>query len=265
MTKLKNSEKSKGALIFAFNTTDIDYVNIATQAAKLVKHFLNIPVTLVTDNKIESDVFDSIQYVDNTLVNVRSDSTQWRNGNRFLAYTLSPYDTTILIDSDYLIFDSSLNNLIDVTNDYQIMGSTKCCHSESFNLMSKTGLEQVWATVLIFNKTEKSKMLFELVELIQNNYNYYRLLYQISVSNFRNDFAFAIANHIINGYNRENTMSWPMLTIEQKVEKLEVSSTITIREFDKAIVIPRQCIHVMDKIFLASTKFAQTVEQVCNE
>ena len=39
-----------GALIFAHNNTAIDYTKIAIFSAKRVKKFLNIPVTLVTDN-----------------------------------------------------------------------------------------------------------------------------------------------------------------------------------------------------------------------
>lgn len=38
-----------GALIFAHNNPDVDYIKIANFAAKRVKEFLNIPVSVVTD------------------------------------------------------------------------------------------------------------------------------------------------------------------------------------------------------------------------
>ena len=42
------SEKSKGVVLFAFNA-DTDYVAIADEASKLIKHHLNLPITLITD------------------------------------------------------------------------------------------------------------------------------------------------------------------------------------------------------------------------
>ena len=38
---------------------------------------------------------------------------------------------------------------------------------------------------------------FELVKTIRDNWDYYRLLYQILEPNFRNDFAFSIAIHMM--------------------------------------------------------------------
>ena len=40
---------------------------------------------------------------------------------------------------------------------------------------------------------------FNIVAYIKSNWNYYRMLYGIESSNFRNDFAFSIAIHIMNG------------------------------------------------------------------
>ena len=38
---------------------------------------------------------------------------------------------------------------------------------------------------------------FKLIEFIRDNWQYYRLLYQITESKFRNDFAFSIAIHLL--------------------------------------------------------------------
>ena len=42
---------TRGVLIFAQNNSDIDYVQIAIFSAKQVKTHLNVPVTLVTENR----------------------------------------------------------------------------------------------------------------------------------------------------------------------------------------------------------------------
>ena len=42
--------KSKGALIFARNNAQIDYIKQAHYSAKRIKKFLNIPTSIVTDS-----------------------------------------------------------------------------------------------------------------------------------------------------------------------------------------------------------------------
>ena len=86
MTKSNVPAKSRGVLLFAFNTEKTDYVRIAEHSARLVKHTLNLPVTLVTENEIISKYFDSIVYVSNELKNYKvGEQGRWRNGDRFRA------------------------------------------------------------------------------------------------------------------------------------------------------------------------------------
>jgi hypothetical protein len=63
-----------------------------------------------------------------------------------------------------------------------------------------------WATVFYFKKTNFTKFFFDLVAHIKENWHYYRLVYQIPQKNYRNDFSFSIAVHILNGFQKG---SWP--------------------------------------------------------
>ena len=114
--------KSRGVILFAFNTNDIDYIEIARQSARLIHQTLNLPVTLVTDLVTNSDIFDNVVYTTNILSNVKPDKgTNWRNGGRYQAYELSPYEETLLIDSDYLMLDPSLLKLFDQEFDLEFV------------------------------------------------------------------------------------------------------------------------------------------------
>ena len=42
---------TRGVLIFAQNNSEIDYAKISLYAAQRVEHYLNVPVSLVTDSK----------------------------------------------------------------------------------------------------------------------------------------------------------------------------------------------------------------------
>lgn len=269
MKKSAVQEKSRGILLFAFNTGAIDYVKIAERSATLVKFTLGLPVTLVTDCDISNTIFDTVIKIDNDLENFKPGQSHslWRNGYRFRAYELSPYDETLLIDSDYLVLDpTSLVKLFSQDFDYRIMTHNQTIEGEWNEPMGIFGLQYQWATVIIFKKTSKSKMLFDLVGRVQRNYRYYVYLYHMRGSNFRNDYAFTIANNILSGYNQEMTdgIPWKMLTFANAVKSLEIKdSFIVVRETDTAHMIPKQNIHIMDKNYLLSDNFEKFVETIC--
>jgi hypothetical protein len=130
--------------------------------------------------------------------------------------------------------------------------------------MGLMSLSQVWATAVIFKKTPKAESLFDLVGRVQRNYNYYRRLYNITQQNFRNDYAFAIADNIVNGYDSSPGIPWTMVTLENVVEKIEVQNNrLIVREKDSAHVLPRQSLHVMDKDYLQSDEYDKFVDAIC--
>ena len=136
----------------------------------------------------------------------------------------------------------------------------------SYEVMGETSLPYVWATVVLFRKTERAKLFFNLIGRIQRNYRYYRALYNIREGNYRNDYAFAIANCILSGYtlNEGQGIPWRMLTVDQKIERIMLTDNfVQIYYNNEATVIPYQNIHVMDKDYLLSRDFEQVVEAIC--
>ena len=51
---------SQGILVFAFNNSQIDYISQAINLATRAKKFLNLPVSVVTDSLVDSDVFEHV-------------------------------------------------------------------------------------------------------------------------------------------------------------------------------------------------------------
>jgi hypothetical protein len=104
-----------------------------------------------------------------------------------------------------------------------------------------------------------------LVGRVQRNYSYYKQLYGIHERSYRNDYAFAIANIILNGYtvNESQGTPWSMFTVDEKIERMDiVDSQIRIYHQDTVIVTPYSNIHVMDKEYLQSDDFQQLVEAI---
>jgi hypothetical protein len=208
---------SKGVLIFAQNNSEIDYARISLFAAEQVKRHLNVPVSLVTDSKdwlLQSqphalDVFDQIittwtdteqtkQFHDGTLA---AKTVTWKNLNRSDCYELTPYDETLVIDSDYIINSSNLSKIWNNTNDFLIYEQSfdlaQWRDTSSFTYLNQYSIPFYWATAFYFKKTISNESFFLIVKHIKSNWSYYRAIYNIDSTVFRNDFAFSIAIHMM--------------------------------------------------------------------
>jgi hypothetical protein len=207
-----------GALIFAQNTVGVDYVKLALFAAKRVKEHLGIPVSLATDSTDwlkfypeHTEVFDKIipivgntnqqkRFYDGTLV---YKTAEWKNLTRNQAYDITPYDRTLVLDSDYIINSNTLVKALN--NDYSFQIFRKSFDlalnrdNSCFQRINQYSIPFYWGTVFIFEKTASTRALFDLIEYIKNDWEYFRIIYKIDAPNFRNDFAFSIAIHIMNG------------------------------------------------------------------
>jgi len=250
--------------VFAFNTATVDYVRIADQTSQLASCYTGLPITLITDHAADPKFrYDNIITIDPQGDNWRDDNVQWKNFGRHYAYQLSPYDETVLLDTDYVVLDDSLNTLFETDFDYKLMHHNTNYTGAVYERMGETSLPFVWATVVLFRKTKRSELLFDLVAKIERNYNYYRALYNVREGNYRNDYAFAIANNILSGYtlNESQGIPWPMFTIEETIDQvLYDDNFLYVKHGNDARVVVRQNTHIMDKQYLQSDDFKQLVE-----
>lgn len=268
-------EKSKGILVFAFNNADTDYIKITERFVQLAKHTLQLPITLVTgpNEQVDFEV-DTVIRTNTSSGNNRPEvgtgrRVEWRNFGRYYAYELSPYNETLILDTDYLVLDRQLLTYFDCDWDYLIPNRNMYLGQDTkVETMGQYSLPYVWATNVFFRKTAKTQMLFELVGKVQRNYAYYKQLFNTSVSNFRNDYAFAIADYIVNGYtnNPRTKLNRAVITADQPVANLDlVDNMLHLRGVDSAYALPVSNLHILDKRYLQSSNFEQFVEKFCNE
>ena len=209
---------SNGALIFAHNNASMDYVKLAVYAAERVKRFLDIPVSIATDSKAwllktyPDHLFDQIidilpeagsqqkKFHDGTIAFTLA---EWKNLSRFRAYDITPYDRTLVLDSDYILNSSILKIAFERDTPFQIYKKSFDLagwrDTKSFQRINQYSIPFYWATVFVFDKNTITQAFFDLVLYIKQNWLYFRVLYAIEPTNFRNDFAFSIAIHLMNG------------------------------------------------------------------
>jgi hypothetical protein len=233
---------SKGVLIFAHNNRDIDYGLLSLISGGLAKKYLKVPVTLVTDRftinwSKESQIYDKMESIFDRIIEIDkpvTDNTRrlydgldhkivpFTNTNRPSAWEITPYDTTLLLDSDFLIFSNRLGNYWNIDSDVMIANSMNDIsgnHRIGYHdrYVSDTGVHMYWATTVMFKKNQESKLFFETVEYVKNNYQYYSDLFRFSNRQYRNDIAFSIAKHILNGFETSKNFDLPsVLTVQDK-------------------------------------------------
>jgi hypothetical protein len=253
MNNYKPLEKSRGILAFANNTKDIDYESMARKTLELASRTLGIEYQIINNQQIEN-------WANYRLDVDTGEPVVWNNHSRWQAYNLSPWDETIVIDADYLILTDRLNLLFESRSDYLL-----CYNNRTLKqAVASTSIDTVWATVFFFRKTVKSKMLFDTVRRIERNYSYYRHLFNVKERNFRNDYAFSMADLIVNGHQRDSQhmMPWGIVSVDSPIKSISVNSDwIVLRDNERADILPRTDLHVMSKTWFFTKEFDDFLEQ----
>jgi hypothetical protein len=208
-----------GAVIFAYNNEQIDYVAMAQWSAQNIERHLGIPTTIITDHNVQGT---------NTRHFSDIGTVTWHNLNRMDAYALSPYDQTLVLDADYVVASDQLKVLLNSQENFM-------CHRTAYdvtglqtfddlNVFGRHQFPMWWATVMMFRTSEQARIIFESMSMIRDNWTHYRNLYSNFRSTYRNDHALSIALNIENGHTLETSdIPWGLasLTPEHQLTQID--------------------------------------------
>jgi hypothetical protein len=211
-----------GALIFARNNEHTDYVTMAQWSAKNIQRHLGIETHIVTD-ATRSDS-GSRHFSD-------AGTATWHNTNRMDAYSLSPWDRTLVLDADYVVASDQLRGVLDCDEDFLAhrwaYDVTGCNNFEGLNYFGSVRMPMWWATVMVFNRSHQAKLIFDTMTMIRDHWTHYRQIYKNNTSTYRNDHALSIAMLIVNGHTlNHNQIPWQLasLTPEHQLTQLDHDS-----------------------------------------
>ena len=224
----------KGILIYAHNNRTVDYALMSLISGGLAKKNLQVPASLVTDQSTISwmkesniytkaqEIFEHIFEVDRPQTNnqrrlndgLENTVIPFINSNRCSAWNLTPYDRTLLIDSDFLILSNNLSEYWDIDDDVLIGDSINDIYDQRRlgyldRYVSETGVKLYWATTVMFTKNERSKFFFDTVNYIRENYKHYADLFRFNDQQYRNDISFSVAKHILEGFETNQRILLP--------------------------------------------------------
>lgn len=214
-----------GALIFAFNNEQTDYVRMAAWSADNIRRHLNIPVAVVTDCTDNSRLqgFDKVIFANSKAGGTRyfedyQSTVTWHNAGRVDAYNLTPWEQTLVLDADYVVASNSLKSVLHMPQDFT-------CHDRAWDLtlindfigLNRFGEHKMpmwWATVMMFRKSNTAQYIFDCMHMVRENWQHYRDLYSIQNKTYRNDFALSIALGIVNGHTQYvDNIGWPLASV----------------------------------------------------
>ena len=248
---------TQGILLFAHDNEQIHYSLLAVWQARRIHRWLNKPVSIVTDQQsldnLTAQGFDPTYEFDQIILsnanthqqkNYSGTQLTFKNVDRTDAYNLTPYDETLVIDTDIAIQSDRLNVVWNSSEDYLV-----CEHCTDVLGRDWPGLRYInppygikfyWATLFYFKKNNHSKEFFNLCKHIKENYNKYNVEYKIGDSYLRNDHVWSIAIHQL------GATSIPInLWYSTDTDVVRMNSRAVVVE--NKIKIEEQDVHVMNK------------------
>ncbi len=255
---------SKGALLLATPHDTIDYIGFAKLAAKLVEKHLGID-THIHIGEARPGNIRAFKWHDGTI-----DRVQWFNSDRPLAYDLSPFEETLLIDVDYMTFNNQLKDYFGGNHEFLCYDRVwDVTHTDSMKherYMTRAGHPMLWATVVYFRKCELAYNIFEMMKNIQTNWRYHCKFWGFPGSKYRNDFSLTLAHQLMQGYDQGTTFNHPMpsLSTMDTIYKAQGSELFIKYQYHgsyNALKIKDTNLHIMNKACLMDPEIRGELER----
>lgn len=207
---------TRGVLLFAHNNEQVNYGLMAYWCATRVAKHLSVGVTLVTDtatvNSLDAfkaewrDTFDNIIIQESQATHTKrygnaDNQLTFHNLDRIDAYALTPYDETIVMDTDIVIQTSALSKLWGSDHDFIVCDRSTDLYGQTpneFKWVSDRSIKFYWATIFYFKKTKSTEMFFNVCNWCRSNYVWIKYVYELPGGPVRNDFIWSVALHTLN-------------------------------------------------------------------
>lgn len=169
---------SKGILVVAQNNYKIDYVEQAIVLALSLKLTNpDIPISIVTDDKVSKkdvELFDKIIPIPWDDLAAGQD---WKIKNRWKVYHASPYDETIVMDTDMLVLEN-INHWWNFLKNYDLYFTTnvltyrnEIVSSDYYRkTFTKNNLPNVYTGIYYFKKSNFTEIFFNNLEIVFKNW-----------------------------------------------------------------------------------------------
>lgn len=263
---------SKGFVVLAQNTKDVDYIQQAYALALSIKWSQNTvtDISVITNDSVPTEylpVFDQIIPIP---FGDTAESSLYRAENRWKLYHASPYDETIVLDTDMLLLENidswwnyCSNYDIKFCNrilNYKLEKVTDTFHRKTF-IANK--LSSPYSALHYFKKSNTAYEFYRVLEFVCNNWQW--CWTKFAPEEYQNwlslDLAVAIAIEITGLHEEIFDSNCPMEFIHMKTHlqnwKIEFANwqdfvlTNLTTELTIANIRQQKLFHYVEKDFLS--------------
>lgn len=239
---------SKGYLVIAQNNDQVDYIRQAYALALSIKNTQTInqfaiavePGTEIPDEYCE--VFDHVVEIPWT---DQAEGKDWKIQNKWKYYYMTPFDETVILDTD-MIFTADISFWWDYLSEREAWFTTNVKTYRGTDVTSdyyrktftSNQLPNVYTAFAYFKKTERVAELFQLVELIFQNWEkfFFEFLDNTKPDWLSGDVAYALAIKLL---GLENDFTQPLKNVptfvHMKSQLQDHNNVIPTEEWTKHI------------------------------
>lgn len=212
----------KGVLLFAFNNERVNYYKLARLCAARVEKFWGLPVCVVSDEPQPKRGWpknvkfwrhiDRPERINSKAYPDYGAALSFWNANRHNALELTPFQQTILLDTDMVISSTSIPDAWCG----QGVALSKTAHAvdghEMWNDVRHVGRQRIpmyWATVVCFDRSPVAQEFFKNWTQAVQFYTVYAALFGFEPGPMRNDFAVTVALERMKGGTQNGFFDLP--------------------------------------------------------
>lgn len=184
---------SKGVLVFAQNNKSDDYVAQACLLALSIKVIdPETNISIVTNDSVPDEYVPLFDKIIEIPWDDNAKHTEWKVNNRWKLYHITPYDETIVLDSDIIAFDK-ISTYWEFLDNYELFFVTqvKTYRNEIVvdnhyrKAFVENNLPNLYSGFHYFKKSDFSHVFYTWLEIVMKNWSKF---YDHHVPNSQPDF-----------------------------------------------------------------------------
>jgi hypothetical protein len=190
---------SKGFLVLAQNS-DVDYVRQAYALAlsiKATQPTIN-NISIVTNDSVSEEYRTAFDQIISIPFNDAASNSTWKVENRWKLYHASPYDETIVFDTDMLVLDN-IESAWKFVNDRDVFFTSSVVdykhrvidNSTYRKMFAANDLPNLYSGMCYFRKSNTALEFFKLLEFI--TYNWEKMYYTAAPKNMQQFYSFDVS------------------------------------------------------------------------
>lgn len=180
---------TKGIVVLAQNNDTDDYVEQACALAMSLRVHNDTKISIVTNNAVPNDYKNLFDQIIPIPFNDSAENSDWKIENRWKLYHASPYDETIVMDTDMLVLQN-IDTWWKFLSNYEVFFTSNVLNYRGeradTSYYRKTfidnNLPNLFSGLHYFKKCEFAQKFYSWLELVVNNWEAFYEIQLLSAS-----------------------------------------------------------------------------------